>query len=330
MRPTRWLRKMRPVHAAAGVVMLVTPASAVALTVAPTETKSAARVQDTNGGLQIQVQMNVRTRHVAFGRDLIVTGTASRPAAGSKLSLEFLQVGDQHWRTLRTGTLARDGQFRFAAPVRESGHVRITVVRPASASADHTAAAASARTAPQRVTVSSQLQIHTGSIDVLAGTSFKVSGRVVPGVKGRRVELRGRVDGSFHTLGSATTNGRGQFTITHVSNDLGSQWLRVRFNGDRRNTPSWAVADQLGVFQQAVASWYDDAGGTACGYHTHYGVANKTLPCGTQVTFRLGGRSVTATVDDRGPFIPGRTWDLNQNTAAALGFSGVETIWATK
>ena len=27
---------------------------------------------------------------------------------------------------------------------------------------------------------------------------------------------------------------------------------------------------------------------------------------------------------------PGRTWDLNQNTAAALGFSGVETVWATK
>ena len=148
MRPTRWLRKMRPVHAAAGVVMLVTPASAVALTVAPTETKSAAQVQDTNGGLQIQVQMNVRTRHVAFGHDLIVTGTASRPAAGSKLLLEFLQVGDQHWRTLRTGTVARDGQFRLAAPVRESGHVRITVVRPASASADHTAATASARTAP--------------------------------------------------------------------------------------------------------------------------------------------------------------------------------------
>jgi rare lipoprotein A len=330
MRPMRWLRKLRPVHVIAGALMLLTPASAVALTVVRPDAKSAAQVRDAKSVFQIRVQMNVRTRHVTFGHDLIVTGTASAAAAGSKLLLEFLQVGDQHWRTLRTGTLARDGQFRFASPVRESGRVRITVVRSASASTDQTATEAGTRSAPQRVTVGSDLRIHTGSINVLGGTSFKVSGRLVPGVEGRRIELRGRINGTFHTLGSATTNGRGQFTITDASNDLGSQWLRVRFNGDGRNTPSWAVADQLNVFQEAVASWYDDAGGTACGYHAYYGVANKTLPCGTKVTFRLGGRSVTATVDDRGPFIPGRTWDLNQNSAAALGFSGVETIWATR
>ena len=46
--------------------------------------------------------------------------------------------------------------------------------------------------------------------------------------------------------------------------------------------------------------------------------------------FRYGGRSVTATVDDRGPFVAGRTWDLNQNVAAALGFGGVGTVWATR
>jgi len=83
------------------------------------------------------------------------------------------------------------------------------------------------------------------------------------------------------------------------------------------------------VFTQTVASWYYDGGSTACGFHAFYGVANRTLPCGTKVTFMYGERSVTATVDDRGPYVGGRDWDLNQNTAGALGFVGVEGIWST-
>jgi len=76
----------------------------------------------------------------------------------------------------------------------------------------------------------------------------------------------------------------------------------------------------------AVASWYDDAGNTASGYHAGYGVANKYMAFGTHVLFVYHGRSVEATVDDRGPYIPGRDWDLNQNTAGALGFDGVDTV----
>ena len=80
------------------------------------------------------------------------------------------------------------------------------------------------------------------------------------------------------------------------------------------------------AFHETIASWYNDGGNTACGFHAFYGVANKSLPCGTKVVFRNGSREVTATVDDRGPFVGGRTWDLNQNTAAALGFGGVGSV----
>ena len=76
----------------------------------------------------------------------------------------------------------------------------------------------------------------------------------------------------------------------------------------------------------AVASWYYDAGNTASGYHSYYGVANKYLPFGTKVRFAYRGRRVTAVVDDRGPYISGRTWDLNQNVARDLGFSGVAVV----
>jgi hypothetical protein len=76
----------------------------------------------------------------------------------------------------------------------------------------------------------------------------------------------------------------------------------------------------------ATASWYDDGGTTASGWHAFYGVANKSVAFGTHVLFVYGGRRVEAVVDDRGPYVGGRTWDLNQNTASALGFGGVGTV----
>jgi rare lipoprotein A (peptidoglycan hydrolase) len=54
---------------------------------------------------------------------------------------------------------------------------------------------------------------------------------------------------------------------------------------------------------------------TACGLamtETLIGVAHRTLPCGTRITFRnpANGRTVTAAVVDRGPYVAGRQWDL--------------------
>ncbi len=76
----------------------------------------------------------------------------------------------------------------------------------------------------------------------------------------------------------------------------------------------------------ALASWYYDGGQTACGYHAFFGVANRTLACGTKVTFYTSDKAVKATVDDRGPYIYDRLWDLNQNVAGVLGFSGVGLV----
>jgi rare lipoprotein A len=77
----------------------------------------------------------------------------------------------------------------------------------------------------------------------------------------------------------------------------------------------------------AVASWYDDwTGQTASGRHCFYGIANKYLRFGTRIRVYYRGRAVTATVDDRGPYVYGRDFDLNQNVAHALGFNGVATV----
>lgn len=71
----------------------------------------------------------------------------------------------------------------------------------------------------------------------------------------------------------------------------------------------------------ALASWYDDAGGTACGTHFTIGVAHKTLPCGTEVRLCFVGRCEVAIVEDRGPFIAGREFDLNPGAKAGIGCS---------
>lgn len=77
----------------------------------------------------------------------------------------------------------------------------------------------------------------------------------------------------------------------------------------------------------AEASWYGPGlwgNGTACGQTLRpstLGVAHKTLPCGTKVTFAYQGRHVVARVIDRGPFIAGRTWDLTKAASDAIGMT---------
>jgi rare lipoprotein A (peptidoglycan hydrolase) len=63
---------------------------------------------------------------------------------------------------------------------------------------------------------------------------------------------------------------------------------------------------------------------TACGYAMTeglVGVAHRTLPCGTRITFRnpANGRTVTAPVVDRGPYVSGRQWDLTGGLCVQLG-----------
>jgi rare lipoprotein A (peptidoglycan hydrolase) len=78
-----------------------------------------------------------------------------------------------------------------------------------------------------------------------------------------------------------------------------------------------------------AATWYGPGfwnEPTACGTvltKTTIGVAHRKLPCGTLVTFSYAGRSVTATVIDRGPFRKGYAWDLTKKTAKRVGFLSV-------
>ena len=85
-----------------------------------------------------------------------------------------------------------------------------------------------------------------------------------------------------------------------------------------------------GPYNVSIASVFTDYGlPVACGGVEHVaelGVANKTLPCGTEVIFIYNGRAVRVPVIDRGPYIAGREWDLTGATAEALHFPGLGPI----
>jgi hypothetical protein len=175
----------------------------------------------------------------------------------------------------------------------------------------------------------SRLFIDRGQFASPAGHTVVVHGMLEPGRRGAEVKLETRAGRAWHTLATGRTHRNGHFGIRYRVQGSGARWVRVRFEGSRRARAVSAAAGKIVALAPTVASWYYDAGSTACGFHATYGVANKTLPCGTKVTLSYGGHTVVATVDDRGPYVYGRTFDLNQNTARYLGMWGVGTVFAS-
>ena len=180
------------------------------------------------------------------------------------------------------------------------------------------------------IKVTPQFRVAHTSRSVVDGGPLRVRGRLLPATAGRVVRLQAHAGSGWHTLASSRTGAGGGFSLRSRPATGLERRLRVLFSGDATNAGAAEPAGRFTVYSQSVASWYEDGGNTACGFHAGYGVANRSLPCGTKVRFRYGGHAVTAVVDDRGPFVGGRDWDLNQNTAGALGFGGVGTVWTSQ
>ncbi len=326
MRPKARWRTTRSVQVTIATTILAVPASAVALTKAAAPQTAA----DAHAPLRIDVE----PQEVAFGDDVTVTGVAPAADQGVMLALETAPARGAGWRMLASARVGRNGRFALRAPLRSSGLLEVIDAASATdALAVRWTAVPGASivpaSAPQPVSVTPQLRFERRSFDVLPGQRIDLRGRMLPSVAGRQVRLQGHEGHAWRTLAATRTGPRGGFDLHYRPASAGQRSLRVLFSGDRRNAGASRPAGQLSVYDQSVASWYSDAGTTACGFHATFGVANRDLPCGTRVSLRYGGRSVTAVVDDRGPFVGGRNWDLNQNTASALGFAGVGAVWST-
>ncbi len=179
----------------------------------------------------------------------------------------------------------------------------------------------------------SHVALHISRHTVMRGGAVVVRGRVQPaghhrvklvvrGPRGRVLRARTGADGRFRARWTATVSGN----------------YAVRAYGvhDARTRGSASAARKLTAYRSAEASYYGPGlygNGVACGgtlLPGTLGVANKTLPCGTEVKLRYRGRTVTVPVIDRGPYVAGRDFDLTEATRERLGFPGVGTVLSNR
>jgi rare lipoprotein A len=177
------------------------------------------------------------------------------------------------------------------------------------------------------------LRIHEVELDVLEGSRASVAGALRPSFAGRSVELQRPGRYGWIALAHTFTGAHGRFVLRYTPRRLLTERLRVSFAGDSHDRGAHRYVGRLRSYRLAGASWYGGGGSLACGGQltsATFGVANKTLPCGTLVTLRYGDRQVSVPVVDRGPYVAGREFDLTEATKRALGFEGVGDVWSTR
>jgi rare lipoprotein A len=179
----------------------------------------------------------------------------------------------------------------------------------------------------------SHVSLHLATHSVLRGNGLAVKGKVRPRGRHRvRLVLRGAEGG----VRGVTTKANGTFALRWVPARTGSYAVRAYAVHERHLRASASAPRKLTAYRLAGASYYGPGlygNGVACGgtlMPGTMGVANKTLPCGTEVKLRYHGRTVTVPVIDRGPYVAGRDYDLTTAVKVKLGFPGVGTVLASR
>jgi rare lipoprotein A len=204
---------------------------------------------------------------------------------------------------------------------------------PVLAPVEIASTAPSSGAAPLGRPTATALHVRKARLNVLDGRQASVAGTLSPGLSGRSIELQAIGPHGWREVAHTHTGTAGRFRLRYTPHATGSRRVRLRFAGDRYDLPAHRVLGRLSVYRLAGASWYGGGGSLACGgslTSSTLGVANKTLPCGTLVTLRYGGRSVRVPVVDRGPYVAGREFDLTEATKQALGFGDTGDVWTTR
>jgi rare lipoprotein A len=176
------------------------------------------------------------------------------------------------------------------------------------------------------------------SVSTPAGAMLRRTARfsgAIPASDAGRVVTIERLDeltSQWLPVAHATAGPDGGYLARWKADRVGRLQVRARVESPDVAAASAAPQLEVTVFRTAVATWYGPGfwgHKTACGTRLRrstYGVAHKTLKCGTQVTLFYKGRTVTVPVIDRGPFRKGTKWDLTQATARAIGFQTTDTV----
>lgn len=181
-----------------------------------------------------------------------------------------------------------------------------------------------------------QIGVRKNKLDVRAGNRGVVAGKILPAAAGTFVSLQVRRAGRWKRLDRDRTDAAGRYRLRKRLARTGSTRVRIHVGVAPGMRAGRRALGRLNVYRTANASWYGPGlygNRTGCGGTLHagrLGVAHKSLPCGTMVTFKRGRRSVRVPVIDRGPYVGGREYDLTAATAQRIGFQGHGAVLTTR
>ena len=282
-----------------------------------------------------KITAKLAKKHVRYGDEAVVTGRVTGAPAGTRVVLQHRPSGDA-WKQVARSTPSSDGRYRVSGKVRRNGAVRVVLGSPDGQALRASSAAAQAVTSPDlRLRVAAKMRTTSVRRHVNAGRSSVIRGRVYPAKAGRVVRMQVRRGKRWTTVDRDRTSKSGAYRVAWKTSRPMRATVRVRVSDDHGTTATRRTLGRVNVYRSGHASWYGPGfygRRTACGQTLGYGtvgVAHKSLPCGTKVTFRYRGRTATIRVIDRGPFIAGREWDLTGAAKRRLGFGSTGTVRTT-
>ncbi|CAB4902558.1 unannotated protein [freshwater metagenome] len=254
-----------------------------------------------------------------MNRDVVVTPTRAAFAAGMALAL-----------TAAVPALASAPAGAAGAPSASGAAPAPSRTPVAASAAPGTTAATPA--APERRNPTPSIRATTERGAGLVGRTAVYGGRVRNHTSGQRVRLEVRRGSAWRAVDRDVVAKNGRFRVSTKIARIGDRSARLRIVSNSRGKGDVERVERIHGFRSAYASYYGPGlyGGTlACGGTLTpgtIGVAHKSLPCGTKLTFRKGNRQVQARVVDRGPYIAGREFDLTAATKYRLGFGSTGTV----
>jgi rare lipoprotein A len=261
-------------------------------------------------------QMAADDGTVRYGDKVRLSGLVPG-TSGAPVEIAFQRHGDTEWRSVHSTTTDPTGSYRVKVEPRASGAYRAQAP-----------GGTPSQPVPVRVRSVTKLRLKR---HVVVGDRVRIKGRVLPAGHGRQVRIA--LPGADER---ARTRAGGQFKETWRPRDTGRGRARAVAAGDTVAAGSRSGARRVTVYRPASASWYGPGlygNSTACGQTlspSTLGVAHRSMPCGTKLTLRHGGRSVNVRVIDRGPFAGGREFDLTGATKNRLGFGSTGTVLSSR
>lgn len=262
---------------------------------------------------------------VDFGRTATIKGHLENGLPGDEVTLQSRR-GNKDWWAVSTKPVDDDLEVIFKRrDMRRGTHYRLVYsddVQEIETYSD-----------PVKVRVAPKLTLRVRPNDTFVGNRVKLAGRLLPLKSARYVKLKQKVRGEWRTIKKVLVRD-GRYSASFKARHKGFRKVRAVFRGDGISTRQRATK-KLTIYRPDRATWYGPGfygNRTACGKTLRsgtLGVAHRSLPCGAKVSILYRGRTVTVPVIDRGPYTHAN-WDLTEETAERLGFSGTGTIGVTR